>query len=340
MRVLHVSTVCGYGGVETVLASLVPRQQNAGLDPEVFFLRDIGGSSRFSTIRGPHFGDEAALGLLIRQGAYDVVHGVTHMGAILRPALDKAKYGGGVVQSCHQCGLYDCDIDGAAVTAVSQAAAVSIQDKCGTRVEVVRNGVDTGLFHPGDGEDMGARIAAWVGRSDDQTKDFPGFVALANALVGLGFRSVVVDGSPADGSAARAWLPAGTQLIDRMPWEQMPDFYRGVRASNGLLVSTSQSESCGLNLLEAQACGCPVVAPRVGGIPEHVVHGSTGYLYDRARGAAGILEAIEWLYAGDRYEQVSESAAEYVTTEFSAEAMCRRYLEVYERAISARVKRR
>ncbi|HEY6333804.1 MAG TPA: N-acetyl-alpha-D-glucosaminyl L-malate synthase BshA [Blastocatellia bacterium] len=47
-----------------------------------------------------------------------------------------------------------------------------------------------------------------------------------------------------------------------------------------LLLLPSQSESFGLVALEAMACEAPVVATRVGGIPEVVADGETGYLFD------------------------------------------------------------
>ncbi len=47
-----------------------------------------------------------------------------------------------------------------------------------------------------------------------------------------------------------------------------------------LLLVTSQTESFCLVALEALACGVPVLAPRVGGLPEVVEHDRTGFLYD------------------------------------------------------------
>jgi glycosyltransferase involved in cell wall biosynthesis len=51
-----------------------------------------------------------------------------------------------------------------------------------------------------------------------------------------------------------------------------------VYASLDLLMLTSYSEAMPLVLLEAMACGVPVVATAVGGVPELVEHGATGYL--------------------------------------------------------------
>ena len=45
-----------------------------------------------------------------------------------------------------------------------------------------------------------------------------------------------------------------------------------------VLVQPSLVESFGLAVVEAQACGVPVVATRVGGLPEIVVDGETGFL--------------------------------------------------------------
>jgi D-inositol-3-phosphate glycosyltransferase len=65
--------------------------------------------------------------------------------------------------------------------------------------------------------------------------------------------------------------------------------------SADVVVMPSYSESFGLVALEAQACGTPVVATRVGGLSRAVFDGRTGLLVDGHR-AADWAEALEALY--------------------------------------------
>ncbi len=70
---------------------------------------------------------------------------------------------------------------------------------------------------------------------------------------------------------------------------------RGVYAALDLLVQGSHYEAFGLVLLEAMACGCPVIATRVGGVPEVVEDGVTGTLTpagDPGKLAAAMLQAL------------------------------------------------
>lgn len=65
--------------------------------------------------------------------------------------------------------------------------------------------------------------------------------------------------------------------------DDMPSVY----AQLDVLVSSSHSEAMPLALMEGMACGLPVVATRVGGVPELVVQGETGWLVP-----AGDFESI------------------------------------------------
>ncbi len=60
-----------------------------------------------------------------------------------------------------------------------------------------------------------------------------------------------------------------------------------------VLMAAGSDESCRA-ALEAMAAGCPVVAPRIGALPEMIVHGETGWLLDdgRPETVAGALEAV------------------------------------------------
>jgi D-inositol-3-phosphate glycosyltransferase len=61
-----------------------------------------------------------------------------------------------------------------------------------------------------------------------------------------------------------------------------------------VVVMPSYSESFGLVALEAQACGTPVVATRVGGLSRAIFHGRTGLLVEGHKAAdwADVLEAL------------------------------------------------
>lgn len=335
MTVLHVGSVCGHGGVETFLATLAREQRRAGIPAEVFFFRDLGGGSHYDGICSVHFGGRSELARIISSTRCDVLHTVTYVAEDVAAAVQTARFRGAVVVTSHQCGEFESSLAPDCLTAVSAAVAKSIQEHYPMPVRVVHNGVDVERFTPRLVPYDGKPIIAWVGRANDPMKDFPAVLALANSPASARFLGIVVDGSPVD-EESTIWLPPNFAVQRRLKWEDMPEFYRQVRSSHGFLLSTSSMEPFGLSVLEAMACGCPVIAPSSGGIPEFVVHKRTGYLYDRCDGVPGIEHAIDWLYEGEHYEQVSQAAAEHVAQHFSAAAMCRRYTDVYEEALAAR----
>lgn len=95
-----------------------------------------------------------------------------------------------------------------------------------------------------------------------------------------------------------------------------------------LLLLTSRSESFCLAALEAAACGVPCVAPRLGGLPELVVHGETGVLF-RPADEAGAARAVLGLL--DKPETLARMRREALrrANMFASETMVPRYERVY-----------
>lgn len=95
----------------------------------------------------------------------------------------------------------------------------------------------------------------------------------------------------------------------------------------------SEDESFGLAALEAMACGVPVVASRVGGLPEVVADPIAGRLlplHDTSGMAAAALELTE----PELHAQVARSAAAWASDHFADEAVLPLYESVYDRARS------
>ncbi len=92
-----------------------------------------------------------------------------------------------------------------------------------------------------------------------------------------------------------------------------------------LVHMTTRPERFGLTLIEAMACGTPVLGARMGSIPEIVVDGTTGFLCDDVEQAVA--------HVGELAALSRAACRDHVESTFSVERMIDRYCEVYRTAL-------
>mgnify|MGYP001104896827 CR=1 FL=1 len=111
---------------------------------------------------------------------------------------------------------------------------------------------------------------------------------------------------------------------------EVAELLRGI----DIFVLPSRSEALSNALMEAMACGCTVVATRVGGNPELVEHGKTGILVAPGD-AAELACALEFL-AGDEEarKRLAANGAAFIRSRFSVEIAAQRLAEIYEEFLS------
>ena len=100
-------------------------------------------------------------------------------------------------------------------------------------------------------------------------------------------------------------------------------------SSADLFLLPSAQESFGLAALEAMACGTPVVAARVGGLPEVIEDGTTGFLCDEDDVDAMAARGVDLLTDKALHERIAAAGAIHVRTHFCEDLVVPQYLDFY-----------
>jgi 1,2-diacylglycerol 3-alpha-glucosyltransferase len=99
-------------------------------------------------------------------------------------------------------------------------------------------------------------------------------------------------------------------------------------------LTTSRSETQSMTMLQAMACGLPVVAARAGGLVEYVKHGSTGFLVDPGNPQAFLPPILALFHDSDLRSRMSREALASVAA-FDPETITVRFEEIYRSLVGA-----
>lgn len=118
-----------------------------------------------------------------------------------------------------------------------------------------------------------------------------------------------------------------------LPFDQMLNELAkaSVLVAPSITAPNGQPEALGLALVEAQACGIPVVASRSGGIPETVIDGATGLLTDEGSVDETANHIARLLGDSDLRSRLGRAGREHVTREFDLRSQSQRLAAHYDR---------
>ena len=126
-------------------------------------------------------------------------------------------------------------------------------------------------------------------------------------------------------------LSKSLQLDDSFIWRpvlpesDIPRYY----GAADLFVMPSRYELFGIVMLEAMACGVPVIATKFGGPPEVIADGQDGRLVDPTDIPSFAAAMVELLEDPDRRMRMGRIARETIEREYSWEALARKHLLLY-----------
>lgn len=108
------------------------------------------------------------------------------------------------------------------------------------------------------------------------------------------------------------------------------DVCQFMQAADCLVCPSLWQEAAGLVILEAMACGLPVIASRVGGIPEFVVSGENGFLFAAGDHSAVTTHLKSLSSSETLLDETSRSARSHAVAHFSHETRVAHALSLYE----------
>ncbi|MEK7703135.1 MAG: glycosyltransferase [Nitrospirota bacterium] len=217
---------------------------------------------------------------------------------------------------------------------------IVVQGLPAEKIATIYNGIDTDLYATAlrdeallseFGIPMGSKIIGAVGRLESEKNHATLLSAFqkVSRIIPNAYLVIVGDGTLRDQLTAQARsLHIDTHVVFL---GSRRDVYRLLPLFD-LFVLPSKSEGLPLAILEAMAAKIPIVATRVGGIPEIIRDQETGWLVPPEDSAAMGEGIVALLLDRKRANSFSEAAFKVVVSRFSIQAMVSQYEVIYEEA--------
>jgi glycosyltransferase involved in cell wall biosynthesis len=205
---------------------------------------------------------------------------------------------------------------------------------------LIPNAVDLETFHPGSQRESRSRVQLAQDRpvvlflaNQGAASPFKDFPTLAQAFHRVRTKLpecllVTVGGEP--DPATRAALPENVVFRpysrDR---KELADYYRAA----DLFCHATRADVCPLTVLESTACGTPVVATAIGGVPEIVLDQRTGRLVPLGDSGA-LAEAILAVLRDDEARRRMSDAAATFGRNFDIEIQADRFLSLFDEQLA------
>jgi glycosyltransferase involved in cell wall biosynthesis len=182
------------------------------------------------------------------------------------------------------------------------------------RIMVVPNYIDTSIFRPIDQSVPRKPLAGFIGRLESKKN----VVALVESFSGLNIDLEIIGAGSLRGELVELARLKNIELRlrDPIPNHQLPLIYNRF----SIYVQPSHLEHHPKTLLEAMACGLPVVASNRKGIRELIEDGKTGILCETE--PESIREAVRWVIENPREaRQLGAAAREFVVRNFNIDTV-------------------
>lgn len=206
------------------------------------------------------------------------------------------------------------------------------------RVEVIPNGIDTERYKPINKE---VARAAFNLPQDRHLILFSAFSATSDKRKGNQFLVRALEKMSQDGWGVKAELVIiGASRPENPPDIGMKVHYMGefhdeisqvlLYSAADVVVAPSMQENLSNTVMESLACGTPVVAFDIGGMPDMIDHQISGYLATPFE-SNDLADGIMWVLANEnRRNLLSQHARQTVDERYALKVVANRYFELYQ----------